>query len=52
MLMIDIGFDTKFYKHERKIYGFFDVLGDLGGIRDVLFLATAAFLGPLIEHSF
>lgn len=52
MLQIDIVLDTVFFKHDRKILGFLDVLGEFGGIKEVLFVITAALLGPLTTHSF
>jgi len=52
MLEIDIVLDSVFLKHNRKILGILDVLGEFGGIKEVIFLAAAALLGPLTVHSF
>ena len=38
--------------HERKIYGFFDLLGDLGGVTEIIMLVFGLFLYPISEHSF
>ena len=38
--------------HGRKKYGLLDLLGDLGGILEVVMLATGFMLFPISEHSF
>lgn len=52
MLMIDIGLDTVFFKHDRKVLGFLDILGEFGGIKEVFFLIIGALLAPFTQHSF
>ena len=34
--------DTKMI-HEKSMYGVFDLLGDVGGLRDLLFIILAIF---------
>ena len=36
----------------RSIYGFLDLLGDLGGVMEIILLAFGFFLNPFSEHSF
>lgn len=38
--------------HERRVYGYFDLLGELGGVMEVLVLFFGFFLFPISEHSF
>ena len=38
--------------HFRDIYNVFDLLGDLGGVTEVLILMFYLFITPLSEHSF
>ena len=38
--------------HERKIYGFLDLLGTLGGVIEILILVFGFFLNPIAEFSF
>ena len=39
-------------RHVRYIYGMLDVLGDLGGVTEVIMLLFGFFLYPIAEHSF
>jgi len=39
-------------KHTRQIYGWLDLLGDLGGVTEVIMLLFGFFLFPIAEHSF
>lgn len=39
-------------QHKRKVYGFIDLLGDLGGVLEVIMVLTGAFLFPISEHHF
>ena len=39
-------------KHSRKVFGWFDLLGRLGGITNVMMLLFGAFIFPISEHSF
>jgi hypothetical protein len=38
--------------HSRKKYALLDLLGDLGGVLEVVMLAFGFFLFPISEHSF
>lgn len=38
--------------HTRQIYSLFDILGDLGGVTEVIMLLFGFFLYPISEHSF
>ena len=44
--------DSQRIEHERLIYGIFDLLGDLGGILEVLTVTITFFLSPFTEHGF
>jgi len=39
-------------KHTRQIYGLLDLLGDFGGVTEVIMLCFGFFLFPVSEHSF
>ena len=39
-------------KHERDIYNFLDLIGDLGGVLEVFLVFFAFFIEPISEHSF
>ena len=38
--------------HERAVYGSLDLLGDLGGVTEVVMIVFGVFLYPISEHSF
>lgn len=38
--------------YERRIYNFFDLLGDLGGVSEIIILVFGIFLLPISRHSF
>ena len=38
--------------YSREVYGFLDLLGDLGGITEVLMLVFGFFLFPISRHAF
>ena len=38
--------------HERAVYGFLDLLGDLGGVMEIILLCFGIFLSPLSEFAF
>lgn len=40
------------YIHERYIYSMFDLLGDLGGVIDVLMWFFGFFFYPIAQHAF
>lgn len=39
-------------KHTRAVYGLIDLLGDLGGVTEVIMLVFGFFLFPVSEHNF
>ena len=39
-------------KHQRRIYGYLDLLGDLGGVTEVIMIVFGIFLFPISKHSF
>ena len=39
-------------KHTRAIYGFLDLLGDLGGVTEVIMITFGIIFFPISEHSF
>jgi hypothetical protein len=43
---------TKVYNHKRVIFGWFDLLGKLGGITNVMMLMFGFVLFSISEHSF
>lgn len=49
---------TNFYlnslekKHSRAVYGFIDLLGDLGGVLEVIMVFTGAIFLPISEHHY
>ena len=38
--------------HKRVRYGIFDLLGDLGGVLEVIMIIFGIFLYPVSEHGF
>lgn len=38
--------------HERQVYGFIDLLGDLGGILEVIMVVTGGLIMPISEHHY
>jgi hypothetical protein len=39
-------------EHSRRKYALFDLLGDLGGVTEVIMIFFGIFLYPISEHSF
>lgn len=39
-------------RHIRYIYSLLDILGDLGGVTEVIMILFGFFLYPIAEHSF
>ena len=39
-------------KYTRQVYGILDLLGDLGGVTEVIMICFGIFLFPISEHSF
>ena len=40
------------YNHERKIYNFITLIGDLGGVREIFTALIAFFIMPMSTFSF
>ena len=49
---VEILFAQNQLTHERKIYGFLDVLGDFGGVAQVLETIAAFILAPIATHAY
>ena len=45
-------FSAEALKHERRIYAFFDLIGDLGGVLEIATLIFGCILVPIAEHAF
>jgi len=39
-------------KHQRQIYGALDLLGDLGGVYEIIIIVLSVYLLPISKHSF
>jgi len=39
-------------KHSRRVFGWFDLLGRLGGITNVMMILFGIFVYPISEHSY
>ena len=44
--------DTQAINHKRDIYNLLDLLGDLGGVTEVIMICLGIFINPVSEHSF
>ena len=44
--MIEIALKNSIKKHELSLYSIYDLLGDVGGLLDLLLIAFAVFVGP------
>ena len=44
--------DNQGINHQRKIYNLLDLLGDLGGVTEVIMICFGIFIYPISEHSF
>ena len=57
-MMKDLIYSNKFMvseeiiEHERSIYTFLELIGDLGGVQDIFILVIAFFISPFSEHFF
>ena len=45
-------FSGEVIEHDRSIYTFMDLIGDLGGVNDLIVLFVSIFMGSISEHSF
>ena len=52
MLNIVIGISENKKEHSREVYNLMDLIGDLGGVLDLLVLLAGIFICPISEHSF
>ena len=39
-------------EHQRKIYGFFDLIGDLGGVLELILVLFGIVVSPIANYSF
>ena len=44
--------DPKGVAHSRKVYALFDILGDLGGVIEVIMIVFGFIFFPISEHSY
>ena len=44
--------DNVYIAHERRIYSFLDLMGDLGGVMEIVSVVVGFFLFCISEHSF
>ena len=44
--------DDQYTVNKREVYNFFDLLGDLGGIQDIIIIVCGFFLFPVSEFSY
>jgi hypothetical protein len=44
--------DQQYVAHKREIYNMFDLLGDLGGVIQVVMICGSVLIGPISYHSF
>ena len=51
-MRMSIGISKTSVNHERTIYGFFDVLGDFGGVVQVLKTISTLILSPIAAMNF
>ena len=52
MLNIYIGFDSGLNEYKREVYNLLDLMGDLGGVLEVMIFVCGIMLYPISEHSF
>ena len=50
--MNQIGLGNVKIEHERSIYTFMDMIGDLGGVQEILIMMFGLLLFPFSEYSF
>ena len=44
--------DVMMLNHEKKIYGILDMIGDIGGVRDIFITLIAFFISPISSYGF
>ena len=47
-----ISFGQTKTSHQREVYNLFDLIGDLGGVLEVILAVLGLFILPVSEHSF
>ena len=52
MLQLKISLGNKSINHERQVFTFIDLMGNLGGVFDLLVFIFGIFVAPISEHSF
>lgn len=52
VLRMDFTLQGEYIEHERAIYTFLDLIGDLGGVHDLIVLFFSVFMSSISEHSF
>ena len=49
---MDIGLANTKIVHQRSAYNILDLIGDLGGVFEIILFALSVFIGPFSEFSF
>ena len=49
---IEVSLDQVGRAHYRTVVSLFDVLGDLGGIMEIVLISLTLFLVPIAEHNY
>lgn len=52
VLEANIGFAQTGYQHRRKNYSIIEIMGDLGGVSELLTVVIGFFIMPISRHSF
>ena len=52
MLRVTFELSKTTMKHQKSIYGWFDLLGDMGGLLDIIMIAFSLLVGPFNEKCF
>lgn len=52
ILRINFYLSDSFKYHQRYVYNFIDLLGDLGGILEVIMVASGALFFPIAQHHY
>ena len=51
-LQINFMISSEVIEHERSVYTFMDLIGDLGGVHDLIVFFVSFFMGSISEYSF
>jgi hypothetical protein len=49
---LDMALDSKFEMHQREVFNILDLLGELGGVLEVITIIFFFIAAPVAEHSF